>query len=151
MFTLDCSQQLALAHKKNALTTAWNVETNPTKSRWRALTTAVTSSVATGFVALLEAGSQSLRLTVALTTAVLLATSLGGGLYLSAQAFRQAVQSSRHAVRNSTSPHSLSKRLQKAARTSQNARQQLHRDFHAVRQLLKTENPSGDQRTIANN
>jgi hypothetical protein len=110
---------------------------------------AVTSSVARGFVALLEAGSQSLRLTITLVTATLLATSLGGGLYLSAQAFRQAVQSSRHAVRNSTSPHALSKRLQNAARTSQSARQQLQRDFNAVRQLLKTESPSGDQRTTA--
>jgi uncharacterized protein HemX len=104
-----------------------------------------------GFVALLEAGSHSLRLTVALTTAVLLATSLGGGLYLSAQAFKQAVQSSRHAVRNSTSPHSLARRLQTAARTSQSVQHQLQRDFNAVRQIRKTEVPSGDQRTTDNN
>ncbi|HEY4260704.1 MAG TPA: hypothetical protein VGM98_11115 [Schlesneria sp.] len=135
----------------NALTMVPNVETSPCKSRWRVLTSAVTVPAAAGIAALLEAGSQSLRLTIVLTTAVALATSLGSGLYLSAQAFRQAVQQSRRAVHTSTSPLSLSRRLQTASRNSRSVPQQLQRDFNAVRQLLKAEIPSGDQRTSDNN
>lgn len=68
--------------------------------------------------------------------ATFLAISLGGGLYFSGQAFRNAVRSSRQTVRSST---------------SNGTERKLRKDLSVVRQRLHLKKPFADQRATANN